>query len=145
MPLPGETLLVDGCVSFVIPSKEAKADAPRPWVFYAPTLPGLPDAREKWLLEQLVKGGIAIGGIDVGESFGNPKGRALYSAFHKEMAERRGFSPKPCLLARSRGGLMLLNWAVEHPESRGSIPCATCAVTLAWHGPAAPMASVRTS
>ena len=28
---------------------------------------------------------------------------------------------KPCLLARSRGGLMLYAWAVEHPESVGGV------------------------
>ena len=28
-----------------------------------------------------------------------------------------GLSKKPCLLARSRGGLMLYNWAAEHPTA----------------------------
>ena len=37
--------------------------------------------------------------------------------FYEELVQKRGLSKKPCLLARSRGGLMLYNWAVEHPDS----------------------------
>lgn len=59
--------------------------------------------------------GLAIAGIDVGESFGSPAGRAHFTALHG-LLTRYGFSPRPALLARSRGGLMLYNWAVEHPE-----------------------------
>lgn len=33
----------------------------------------------------------------------------------------RGFSRKPCLLARSRGGLRLYHWAAEHPDAVGGI------------------------
>ncbi|MFC1573979.1 alpha/beta hydrolase family protein, partial [Candidatus Latescibacterota bacterium] len=72
---------------------------------------------EVWMIQKFLNAGIAIAGIDVGESYGSPDGRALYSAFYKELVEKRGFSGKACLLARSRGGLMLYNWAVEHPAS----------------------------
>jgi hypothetical protein len=70
---------------------------------------------EVWMFEQFLHAGIAIAGVDVGESFGSPKGRALYSDFYQMML-KRGFSKKPGLLARSRGGLMLYNWAIEHPD-----------------------------
>lgn len=91
--------------------------APIPWVWYAPTLKNLPGKEEAWMIQQFLTNGIAVAGIDVGESFGSPTGRALYSGFYTELVERRGLSKRACLLARSRGGLMLYNWAVEHPDS----------------------------
>ena len=41
-----------------------------PWVWYAPTLPGLPGQEERWMFEKLLVAGIAIGGVDVRESYG---------------------------------------------------------------------------
>jgi hypothetical protein len=67
------------------------------------------------MFQQFITAGISIGGIDVGESYGSPAGRKLFTAFHRKMTER-GYSSKPVLLARSRGGLMTLGWAVENPE-----------------------------
>lgn len=69
------------------------------------------------MFERFLKKGIAIAGVDVGESYGSPQGRAIYTALYKELVEKRGLNKKACLLARSRGGLMLYNWAVEHPKS----------------------------
>ena len=69
------------------------------------------------MFQQFIKAGIAVAGIDVGESYGSPKGRAIFSAFYEELVLKRGLSKTPCLLARSRGGLMLYNWASEHPLS----------------------------
>ena len=124
LPLPGEVFTIDGHDAFVIPPARAKTDdkaaIKTPWVWYAPTLPGLPSAAEKWMFDRFTAAGIAIAGIDVGESYGSPEGRALYSRLHRELTEKRGFSSKPVLLARSRGGLMLLNWATE-PENAGKV------------------------
>jgi hypothetical protein len=92
-----------------------------PWVWYAPTLKGLPGSVEEWMFERFLAAGIAIAGIDVGESYGSPSGRASYQALYAELTTKRGYGEKPALLARSRGGLMLYNWAVEHPESVGGI------------------------
>jgi predicted esterase len=115
LPLPGEVFSVDSHTAFLIlPARKA---SPMPWVWYAPTLPGLPAAEEKWMFEKFLAAGIAVAGIDVGESYGSPQGRALYSALYQELVQNRGLSKKACLLARSRGGLMLYNWAVEHPSS----------------------------
>ena len=86
-----------------------------PWVWYAPTLPDLPSEAERWMFERFRESGIAIAGIDVGESYGSPTGCDLYSAFFDEMTQKRGFAAKPVLLGRSRGGLMALSWAVDHP------------------------------
>lgn len=123
LPLPGEVFQVEGCVAFLIPAKESAAkDSPataaKPWVWYAPTLPNLPGGAETWMFEQFTAAGIAIAGIDVGESYGSPAGRQLYTALHRELT-RRGYSAKPVMLGRSRGGLMTLSWAVENPDKVG--------------------------
>jgi len=88
-----------------------------PWVWYAPTLSGFPGKEEKWMFDKFLENGIAVAGVDVGESYGSPKGRAIYSALYKELVEKRGLANQACLLARSRGGLMLYNWAAENPNS----------------------------
>jgi hypothetical protein len=116
LPLPGENFLVEGRPAFVIPPTASTSLKPTPWVWYAPTLPGLPGGAEKWMFERFTQAGIAIAGIDVGESYGSPDGRALFTALYRELTEKRGFSPKPMMLGRSRGGLMTLAWAVENPD-----------------------------
>lgn len=123
LPLPGEVFEVEGRAAFVmLPAAEHRhADRPTPWVWYAPTLPNLPEARECWMFERFLAAGIAVAGVDVGESYGSPQGRAGFSALYRELVERRRFSRKPVFLARSRGGLMAYNWAAEHPESVGGI------------------------
>jgi pimeloyl-ACP methyl ester carboxylesterase len=73
------------------------------------------------MFERFLKAGIAIAGVDVGESYGSPKGRATYSALHQHLVEKRGLAKQACLLARSRGGLMLYCWAAENPDKVRSI------------------------
>jgi alpha-beta hydrolase superfamily lysophospholipase len=121
LPLPGEVFLVDGCPAFLIPPSQPVARKPTPWVWYAPTLPGLPADSEKWMFERFTAAGIAIAGIDVGESYGSPQGRAKYTALYQTLVDKRGLSPKPVLLGRSRGGLMLYAWACENPYKVGAI------------------------
>ena len=116
LPMPGEVFWVAGRTAFVIPGKSAAASPAKPWVWYAPTLPGLPSQAEQWMFEKFRDAGIAVAGIDVGESFGSPAGGALYSALYDAMTGKRGYSPKPVLLGRSRGGLMTLSWAAANPE-----------------------------
>jgi pimeloyl-ACP methyl ester carboxylesterase len=113
-PDPIERLEVAGRPAFLMMPKLEAAPVMVPWVWYAPTLPGLPSAAEKWMFDQFLAAGVAIAGIDVGESYGSAKGRLAFTALHKHLTEERGLSPRPCLLARSRGGLMLYNWAAEH-------------------------------
>lgn len=118
LPLPGETWSLEGHEAFVIrPVKTLPG--PTPWVWYAPTLPGLPGGAEKWMFEKFAAAGIAVAGIDVGESYGSPRGRALYSALYAELIGKCGFARKPVLLGRSRGGLMTLNWAAENADKVG--------------------------
>lgn len=116
LPLPGEVFLVEGRTAFLLPPKAGVAAKPTPWVWYAPTLPNLPGGAERWMFERFRDAGIAVAGIDAGESYGSPEGRRLYSALYAEMTGPRGHSRKPVLLGRSRGGLMTLSWAAENPD-----------------------------
>ena len=122
-PLPGEVFEIDGRTAFaILPAAEnLHTNRPTPWVWYAPTWSGLPETRERWMFERFLAAGIAVAGVDVGESYGSPQGRAHFTAFYQELIGKRGFSRKPVLLPRSRGGLMLYNWAAEHPDSVGGI------------------------
>ncbi len=114
LPIPGQVFSVKNCTAFLIAPENSLAKQGRPWVWYAPTLPAYPGPEEKWMFQEFLKNGLAVAGIDVGESFGSPAGRALFTSFYEVMVQR-GYSQTPCLLARSRGGLMHYNWAVEHP------------------------------
>ena len=116
LPLPGEVFLVAERTAFIIPGKIDAATKAKPWVWYAPTLPNLPGNEERWMFEQFIAAGIAIVGIDIGESYGSPTGRKLFTALYDEMTSQRGYSTKPVLMGRSRGGLMTLSWAAENPD-----------------------------
>ncbi len=119
LPLAGEVFMVRNHVAFIIPARNVVPDKPIPWVWYAPTLPNLPGDAETWMFEKFTAAGIAIAGIDAGESYGSPEGCELYSALYEELTARRGYSAKPVLLGRSRGGLMTLSWAVNNPDKVG--------------------------
>jgi alpha-beta hydrolase superfamily lysophospholipase len=114
--LPGESFLVSGRPAFILQPPEEKRTKPQPWIMYAPTLAGYPDSHEKWMHEQFVNAGVAVAGIDIGEAYGSPAGRKLFSALYDELTENRGFATKACVLGRSRGGLWVTSWASEHPE-----------------------------
>ena len=116
LPLKGEVFTIQKHTAFLILPDKPQTGKPIPWVWYAPTLRGLPANSEKWMFERFLKAGIAIGGVDVGESYGSPKGRAIYTALHEHLIKKRGLDKQACLLARSRGGLMLYCWAAENPD-----------------------------
>ena len=116
LPLPGEAWRIDGHTALLIPAAEPPpAGRPKPWVWYAPTLPPYPGEAERWMFDRFTRAGVAIAGIDVGESYGSPSGRAGFSALYAELTNHRGYSSQPVLLGRSRGGLQLINWAADHP------------------------------
>jgi len=119
--LPGDAFLVQGRPAFVLLPPEKERRQPQPWILYAPTLPAYPDAHEKWMHEQFLAAGVAVAGIDVGESYGSPQGRELFSALYEELTRKRGFASKPCLLGRSRGGLWVTSWASENPKKVAGI------------------------
>lgn len=115
LPMTGETFVVGGRPAFLISGRVGLPRSGKSWVWYAPTLPGLPGAEERWMFRQFQDAGIAIAGIDAGESYGSPAGNRVFDDLHAEMV-KRGYSAKPVLLGRSRGGLMTLSWAAMHPE-----------------------------
>jgi len=104
--------------SFFLPPSQPAARGARPWLWFAPTLTGnYPNAQTAWLFGELRQRGFSICGMDVGESYGNPAGRAAFTRLHKWATRERGLAPRACLLPQSRGGLMLYNWAAEHAQS----------------------------
>lgn len=121
LPLPGEAFKLNGHDAFLILPEDSKTAEQIPWVWYAPTLPPYPSAAEKWMFERFLEAGVAIAGIDVGESYGSPNGCKAYSEFYEYLIESRGLGSKPCLLARSRGGLMLYSWAADNARSVSGI------------------------
>ncbi len=119
--LEGETFLVDGRPAFILWPSPEKRSTPQPWVMYSPTLPRYPDVHEKWMHQQFLDAGIAVAGIDVGESYGSPAGRKHFSALYKELTTERNFGAKPCLLGRSRGGLWSSSWAIRNTDKVAGI------------------------
>ena len=118
LPLPGFVFTVAGHEAFLIRPENG---AVRGWVWYTPTLPGLPGPEERWMFERFLAAGLAIGGVDAGESYGSPEGNRIFDAFYAEMLRRHGLSRRPVFLARSRGGLMALSWSADHPRSVAGI------------------------
>ena len=113
---------VDGRNAFVIMPTASNRNQSIPWVWYAPTFhKKLPQQAEDWMFDRYLKAGIAIAGMDVGESYGSPKGTKAYQALYRELVEKHRFGKRPVLLARSRGGLMLYSWAIENPDCVGGI------------------------
>ncbi len=109
---------VAGAPGFVIIPSGKEFGGYHPWLWYAPTFIGaLPGNRHAEYFKPLLDAGFFIAGVEVGESFGSPKGTETYQAFYQYVVETFQLSPKAALLPQSRGGLMLYNWAVEHPES----------------------------
>ncbi|MDA1039334.1 MAG: prolyl oligopeptidase family serine peptidase [Planctomycetota bacterium] len=114
--LPGEVFDVAGHTAFLFLPPTPPADGgSKPWILYSPTLPAYPDKAEKWMHEQFVAAGVAVAGVDTGESYGSPEAVKAAEALHAEMV-RRGYSTKPALLGRSRGGLWASAWAIAHPD-----------------------------
>jgi pimeloyl-ACP methyl ester carboxylesterase len=90
----------------------------KPWVWYAPTLPHHPDPSHSWYIDKLLEKRISFAGCDQGEVRGSPASISRFSDFYNAMV-RRGYSKKPVLLGQSRGGLMMLSWAVRNPNMLG--------------------------
>jgi hypothetical protein len=108
--------------AFIIVPTQATLDGSKPWVWYAPTfIGGHPDPTHNWMAKQLLDAGFSICGIEVGESYGSPKGTKAYSALYDHLMNTYKLDKKPCLLPQSRGGLMLLNWAGENAQRVGCV------------------------
>ena len=116
--VPGEVFSVAGHTAFLFTPADINAlpaGAPRPWILYGPTLAAYPDEAERWMHERFTEAGVAVAGIDTGESYGSPAAVAATEKLHAEMV-KRGYAAKPALLGRSRGGLWASAWAIAHPD-----------------------------
>ena len=78
LALRGELFEIERQTAFLIPPASRPAGGLTPWVWYAPTLlPVYPDDLEEWMFRRFLDHGIAVAGIDVGESYGSPADRGL--------------------------------------------------------------------
>ena len=111
--MPIKTFEIEGRDAFII---QSSAPAPEnPWVWYAPTITNLPNKDLVWYFNQLLEKGISIGGIHLGEVRGSPESSEKFSGFYDTMVSM-GYSSRPVLLGQSRGGLMMLAWAMRNPD-----------------------------
>jgi arylsulfatase A-like enzyme len=111
-----ETFALEGRPAFrMVPEKASEASDDKPWIFYGPTLNSYPDQAENWMHQQFIDAGIAIAGVDVGEAYGSPAAFPWFEALYQKMIAD-GYSTRPVLLGRSRGGLWVSSWAIAHPD-----------------------------
>lgn len=101
---------------FIISPANLPADGSRPWVWYAPTIGSHPNASNEWILKKLLEKGFTVAGVNVGESYGSPAGRKVFTDFYNHVVKEYKLDPRTKLIAQSRGGLMHYNWAAENPE-----------------------------
>ena len=101
---------------FVLELQKPAQDSARPWVWYAPTIGAHPNKSNEWILKKLLDRRFYVCGVNVGESYGSPAGRKVYTEFHQHVVREYKLETKARLLAQSRGGLMLYNWAAENPD-----------------------------
>lgn len=113
LPKTAETFEIKGHKAYLYAApKPMKGN---PWVWYAPTLKGLSLVQRKLYFESFLRAGVSIAGFDLGEVRGSPASTAQFTLFYDEMV-KRGWSSKPILLGQSRGSLMMLAWAMRHPD-----------------------------
>lgn len=92
----------------VVPSSPAPG---KPWVWRARFWGHKPNV-DIALLEK----GFHVAYADVSDLFGSPRAVARWDRLYDYLVKSRGFHPKPALEGLSRGGLIVYNWAADHPE-----------------------------
>src|SRR5262245_56289835 len=75
------------------PAKPA-GDSARPWVWYAPTIGSHPNQSNEWVLRKLLDQGFYVAGVNVGESFGSPAGRKVFTDFHEHLVREHKMEAK---------------------------------------------------
>jgi pimeloyl-ACP methyl ester carboxylesterase len=93
-------------------------DLHRRWVWIAPHWLGLPDelgvVQHRFYVEALLARGFHVAGIDVGVTFGSPRGAEVCQEFYLTAVSRLGLSDRVRLLVQSNGGLIGYAWAFRH-------------------------------
>ena len=64
----------------------------------------------------LLNKGFYVAYMDVADLYGSPRAVTLWDEFYDLLTTRYRFSQRVALEGMSRGGLMVFNWAAEHPE-----------------------------
>lgn len=120
--LPTYYTIPGGYQAFIMRPSTPLGSGPTPWVFFAPSYAAsYPNSTQGWLIQHLLDSGIAVAGVDVGESYGSPAGNAGYTAFYNYATTKANLAPNTCLLGQSRGGLMMYRWAIENPDKVDAI------------------------
>jgi len=130
LPKTADKFQVDGHDAFLY---AAPNPAPgKPWLWYMPTFKGLSLVQRKAYYEGFLHAGIAIAGYNLEEVRGAPGSTAQFGKFYDEMV-KRGYSPKPIVLGQSRGGLMMLGWAMRNPDkAQALVGIYPCCNLLTW-------------
>ncbi|MEM7233434.1 MAG: GDSL-type esterase/lipase family protein [Planctomycetota bacterium] len=106
---PRHDFTVDGARCWVVaPTKEAEG---RPWIWRARFFGHQPQA-DVALLER----GYHVAYCDVGGLFGSPEAVKRWDALYDLLVGKHGFAKKVALEGMSRGGLIIYNWAIAHPD-----------------------------
>ncbi len=106
---------VAGRIGFVILPTARVATDTIDWVWHAPSFGTPLGARIDGIIEPVLRANMAFVGMDVGESFGSISGRQVYTQFYAAITRQFNLAAQAVLLPQSRGGLMIYNWAAEHP------------------------------
>ncbi len=64
----------------------------------------------------LLNKGFYVAYIDVADLYGNATAVSFWDDFYELLISRYHFAPRVALEGMSRGGLMVFNWALAHPE-----------------------------
>lgn len=99
----------DGRKCFVVEPKEAAKG--NPWVWRA-RFWGHEPQTDLALLEK----GFHVVYRDVADLYGSPKAVAHWDEFYEYLTEEHGFDKQTVLEGMSRGGLIVLNWAIANPD-----------------------------
>lgn len=100
--------LEDFSCRVVVPAKPAPGN---PWIWRARFWAHMPNV-DLALLER----GFHVAYADVSNLFGSPRAVARWNVFHDYLVGQHGLAKKPALEGMSRGGLIVYNWASQHPD-----------------------------
>jgi len=101
---------VDGAsCQVVVPKKAAEGN---PWIWRARFF-----GHEPQFDIAMLEKGYHVAYVNVGGLFGGPEAMARGEKLYNFLTEKKGFNKKPVLEGMSRGGLFILNWAANHPDS----------------------------
>ncbi|MGB3852684.1 MAG: prolyl oligopeptidase family serine peptidase [Tunicatimonas sp.] len=103
--------------SFVYQDRQCRIVAPRraaegnPWLWRARFFGHRPEVDLA-----LLNKGFYVAYMDVADLYGNPAAVDLWDDFYELLTNRYHFAPRAALEGMSRGGLMVFNWTLAHPE-----------------------------